>query len=94
MNKESRRLIVATYDLRPRTDGDDLVEAGLRERFPVSHLGAGSFTLAEQAADDDGQGLRLPVYVQDDAAAGVGADAWVGERFPGADDAVVGNLSG
>ena len=78
VDEKSRRPVLATRDLRQRTDGNDFVRRGLRKRIPISHRGAGGVLLAGEATDDDGQRLRLPVDVQHDAAARIRADAWIG----------------
>ena len=75
VNQERRCMVIAAYDLSTGTDGNNVLQIGLRKSFPVLRLRARGFLLAGKTTDDDGQGLRLPVDVKDDAAAGIGAYA-------------------
>ncbi|GJD00203.1 hypothetical protein ColKHC_09028 [Colletotrichum higginsianum] len=85
----------AGLDVGARTNGADAVEVGLRRRVPVGDAaGPGGLVVAvggstgREAVDDEGQGLGLPIHVQDHAAARVLEDARVRQGRVGADDAV------
>ena len=74
MNEVRRRPICVLLHLGQRTDGGDLLVAGLGKvgvaGVGVCVLGGGG-EFARKTVEEDGEGLALPVHVQDDAGAGV-----------------------
>jgi len=72
VHDESRGAIIPALDLGIRAYGGDLLRAGHWHVCKGFGVAAGEGLLGGEAVDEDGDHLRFPVHVQDDAPALVG----------------------